>query len=78
MTKRQPGVYITVDRDGWTKGIQVSIESVDEDGGGHGFRIAGPKYNGSSTTLVRHRLGSRDIAEIERYLTRAKSDLAPA
>jgi hypothetical protein len=73
---RSPGIYITVDKDGWTKALQLSIDCVDADGGGHGYRLAGPKYNGSSAPVMRHRLGARDIEEIQRYLDRAKAALA--
>lgn len=72
----QPGVFLTVDRDGWTKAIQLSIGVDDENGNGHGYRIAGPKYNGSSKSLIRHRLSIRDITEIEQYLAKAKTLLA--
>lgn len=70
-------VYISVDRDGWTDGLQLSIGIENERGGGLGFRIFGPKYNGSSKTLKRHILSLRDVAEIERYCAKAKALLSP-
>lgn len=39
-------VTIDVSRDGWTDGVQLSIG--DDNGG---YRLAGPKFNGSSETL---------------------------
>ena len=59
-------VYLCVDQDGWTKGLQLSIG--DDNGG---FRIAGPKYNGSGKSLIKHKLTERDIAEITAYLKKA-------
>jgi hypothetical protein len=67
------GVFISIDQDGWTKGIQLSIGTED-----HGYRIAGPKFNGSSKTLKKHALDARDIAEIESYIKVAKKNLARA
>jgi len=61
---------IAVDQDGWTKGYQVSINLIGKDGGGHGYRIAGPKFNGSSTSVVKHTLTERDAREIRAYLDR--------
>ncbi len=40
-------IAIDISRDGWTGGTQVSIG--DENSG---YRLAGPKFNGSSTTLA--------------------------
>lgn len=64
-TKR---IVMDVSRDGWTKGIQLGISELDEDGGGHGFRIAGPKYNGSQDRLLEVELTRRDADEIRGYL----------
>lgn len=64
-------VFLTVDRDGWTKGIQISIGTADS-----GYRIAGPKYNGSSASLVNHRLSERDIREIQTFLDLARAQVA--
>lgn len=61
-------IVIDVDRDGWTTGLQLNIAQVDANGGGHGYRLAGPKYNGSSTNLLRADLDERDAAEIRQYL----------
>lgn len=68
MTK---SVFIKLDRDGWTKGLQLSIDLEDENGGGVGCRLAGPKYNGSSTSVFKHRIDQRDADEIRRYLDAA-------
>lgn len=56
-------ISLTVSKDGWTKGLQLSI-----DAGDGGYRIAGPKFNGSSTVLLTHQLDQRDVDEIRRYL----------
>lgn len=63
----QNTVSFTVSRDGWTKGLQLAIG--DENGG---FRLSGPKFNGSGETLLTFFLDSeRDIKEIKRYLNKA-------
>ena len=59
---------LEVTRDGWTKGIQLSINQLDEEGLGHGYRLAGPKFNGSGETLLTRTLDERDAEEIRRYL----------
>lgn len=51
---------IEIDRDGWTNNIQVNISKTDASGCGHGYRLAGPKYNGSSTQLWSHPLTPDD------------------
>lgn len=56
-------VFFEVDKDGWTGGIQLCI--ADDNGG---YRLAGPKYNGSSKSLLRRKINERDAAEIRRYL----------
>ena len=58
--------YIEVTRDGWTKGIQISI---NDDAGG--YRLSGPKFNGSQETIGKAILGKHDRAELRRYLDRA-------
>ncbi|MCU1613741.1 MAG: hypothetical protein JWO98_1281 [Frankiales bacterium] len=65
MSKR---IVFTVDRDGWTNGLQLGISQPDE---GHGYRLAGPKYNGSSKTLLDYELEERDAAEIRKMLDAA-------
>lgn len=59
-------VYFSIDRDGWTKKLQLCIN----DEGEGGYRIAGPKYNGSSKTLLIHILSERDVAELRECLDR--------
>ncbi|KAF0647123.1 hypothetical protein [Streptomyces fradiae] len=70
MTAR-PRIVIDVDRDGWTKRLQLNIVQLDENDGGWGYRLAGPKYNGSSTNLLRVELDARDAAEIRKFLDEA-------
>lgn len=60
--------YISVDRRGIDGALQVSIGVEDDDGGGHGYRIAGPKYDGHGKTLVKHYITERDAREIAGYL----------
>lgn len=62
------GIYISVDRRAFDGALQVSIGKQDEDGGGIGYRIAGPKYDGNGKNLIRHFLTERDRREIESYL----------
>ena len=67
-------VCIMVERDGWTKGLQLSIG--DDDGG---FRLAGPKFNGSSEPVLTYKLTSaRDLDEIESYCRQARAAIAKA
>ncbi len=70
MTDR-PRIVIDVDRDGWTKRLQLNVAKLDADGHGWGYRLAGPKYNGSSTNLLRCELTARDAAKIRQYLDEA-------
>lgn len=64
-------IVMDVDRDGWTKGLQLNIAEIDEAGSGWGYRLAGPKYNGSSENLLRKELDERDAAEIRKMLDKA-------
>ena len=57
---------IEVFRDGWTGGLQLLIG--DEDGG---YRLAGPKFNGSGECVLKARLTERDASQIRHYLDRA-------
>ncbi|MFE2407043.1 hypothetical protein ACFXDE_01730 [Kitasatospora sp. NPDC059408] len=68
MSKPTDRITIEVCRDGWTKGLQISINQVDENGRGHGYRLAGPKFNGSSTSLLKTELDDRDATEIRALL----------
>ncbi|MGC5400173.1 hypothetical protein ACPXCP_31090 [Streptomyces sp. DT20] len=61
-------IVIDLDRDGWTKNLQLNIAKLNENDRGMGFRLAGPKYNGSSTNLLRTELDERDAAEIRAML----------
>lgn len=59
---------LEVSRDGWTKGLQLSINQRDEKGLGSGYRLAGPKFNGSGETLLTRTLTEEDAKEIRTYL----------
>lgn len=66
------GYFINVDRDGWTGGLQLSLDTPTG-----GYRLAGPKFNGSSESLLRFALTSeRDISEIEQHCRAARAALA--
>lgn len=62
-------IYISIDQRGDGR-LQLSIGQQDAAGGGHGYRIAGPKYDGSSKTLLRHTITPNDRREIFSYLRR--------
>jgi hypothetical protein len=64
-------VALNVSRDGRTGGLQLSIDQECDNGTGHGYRIAGPKFNGSGENLLKHRLTERDADEIRVYLDSA-------
>lgn len=61
-------VTINVERDGLTGKLQLSINDVDESGSGSGYRIAGPKFNGTSTTLLSAPISRHDAKQIIAYL----------
>lgn len=61
-------VYISVDKRAFDGAIQISIGIQDADGGGHGYRIAGPKYDGNGKTLLKHLISDRDREQILSYL----------
>lgn len=58
---------LSIFKDGWTGGLQLSIQ----DESGSGFRICGPKFNGSGSPLLERQLTRRDANEIRRYIDRA-------
>ncbi len=67
----EPGVYLDIHEATAYAGrpIQVSINKLDADGGGHGYRIAGPKFTPSGSRLRRRvKLDSRTAAAIRSYL----------
>ncbi|MFJ1995281.1 hypothetical protein [Streptomyces asiaticus] len=78
MTNKPNRLVLAVDRDGWTNGLQLQIASLDENGHGSGYRLAGPKYNGSGKRLLEEELSARDVTEIRKFLDKAypKSDAA--
>lgn len=61
-------VEIGVYKDGLTGGVQISIDHRNNDGGGHGYRIAGPDFSGNSLLIKKASLTERDANEIRRYL----------
>lgn len=57
------GLHFCVDQDGWTGGYQLSIG--DDTGG---YRLCGPKYNGSSNRLITYIPSDSDLDAIEEYI----------
>lgn len=64
---KKPKIFFSIDErsDGL---IQLAIN--DEKGG---YRICGPKYDGTGRTIRRHELTARDVAELRDYLDRVGS-----
>ena len=62
---------IEVHEDGLTGRLQLGIHQTDENGAGHGYRLAGPTFNGTGRTLLTATLDERDAEEIRRYLDTA-------
>jgi hypothetical protein len=50
--------------------IQVTIEELDDDGAGTGYRLAGPKLAGTSKVLASYELTTQDADQIRAYLDR--------
>ena len=63
-------IYFSIDQTP-EGGIQLAI---NDDCGG--YRIFGPKYDGRSKTIGRHKLTPRDVEEIKRYLARVGEALS--
>lgn len=70
-------IYISVDQ-GSHGGLQLSIGVENADGGGHGYRIFGPKYDGAGKRLARHYLSARDADEIKSYLKKVAAPALPS
>jgi hypothetical protein len=67
-TATQTRVFLTVDRDGLTGRLQVSIGDRDAHGAGTGHRLLGPKYLGSSSSLAETEIDAYDAAGILGYV----------
>ena len=61
-------IKIEVYKDGWTNKLQVCIG--DENGG---YRLAGPKFNGSGKLLVSQELDKIDAEKIRNYLDKIQA-----
>lgn len=71
MPKNQSNfVYFDID-EFQTGDLQLSI-NVDANDIGYGYRLAGPKFDGTSKNVLRHKLTVRDINEIREYLDLAE------
>jgi hypothetical protein len=57
-------VTLSVDQRARDGALQLAINVEDADGGSIGYRIAGPKYDGSGKTLLRHVITEADKAAI--------------
>jgi hypothetical protein len=55
-------VFLTVDQ---TPEGRFQLSIGNENGG---YRIAGPKFDGRSKTIMRHEIRPRDVSEIGQYL----------
>jgi hypothetical protein len=63
-------IYFSIDQN--NRGhLQLAINNPS----GSGYRISGPKYDGTGKTLHIHQLTSRDIVELRSYLDAAESRL---
>jgi hypothetical protein len=58
-------LYIDIDVS--RAGYQLSISTE----AGSGYRLAGPKYDGSSKSIMRHALSERDVVELRQMLDKA-------
>jgi hypothetical protein len=63
MSGRPEGLHFCVDQDGWTGAHQFSVD----DAAG-GYRLSGPKYNGSSKRILTYVPSDRDLGEIAQYV----------
>lgn len=61
-----------MDKDSLTGAFQMGISFENQDGGGHGYRIAGAKYSGNSKCILSKEMSSRDAAEIISYLEKVE------
>jgi len=61
------GLHFCVDKDGLTGALQLSIDDATS-----GYRLSGPKYNGSSKRVLTYIPSDRDLAEIARYIAKEK------
>jgi hypothetical protein len=64
------GIYFSIDENGRGQ-LQLAINNPR----GSGYRIYGPKYDGTGRTLHIHPLGKRDIDELRSYLDAAEARL---
>lgn len=66
-------ITLNIDKDRLTGGVQVSINVTRPNGAGHGYRILGPKYSGSSEPIAQTTLTARDAEMIRKYLDKVSS-----
>ncbi len=64
------GIYFSIDQNGRGQ-LQLAINNPS----GIGYRIHGPKYDGTGRTLHIHVISSRDISELRSYLDAAEAIL---
>jgi len=63
-------IYFSIDQNSRGE-LQLAINNPN----GSGYRISGPKYDGSGRTLRIHNLSRRDISELRSYLDLAETVL---
>ena len=68
MTKRLTLTLDTANSDPKYPAYQLSINAMDGEESGHGYRLMGPKYIGRSRNLKTTELGPRDADEIRAIL----------
>lgn len=68
----KPGISINVYEDS-TGSLQLSIDETHENGSGHGQRLAGPKFTGSSRLRLSKTLNRGDVASIRWYLNKVRN-----
>lgn len=67
-TKNRSTERVTLSVDKTDGHIQVSINVVDDNYYGHGYRLVGPKYDGRSTQVAEVTLTQRDVQQVMAYL----------
>jgi hypothetical protein len=61
----EPYTKVTIEADDQGR---ISINALDEAGGGHGHRLAGRKFDGTGKPVAVRVLTARDVKEIRQYL----------
>ena len=70
----KPGIFISLGMEGLTGGYQLSINEVDKNGDGTGYRLAGPKFSGCGHEIMKTRIDKRAAKELIKYAEKALGD----